>query len=256
MRDLLKDKAYFERFISENNSSNKEWLSKCNSGEVDTDRVNFVKRNISATVISIISAKYSSGYEASYLLEDFQRAAIIMNESWDGFWKIRYEGKEYDQYAASAYDEMICMLSLGYLLNVAIADFKLLVGIIDRDKVKDRLFEFIIKGKINDRPSIQEESYKDFFSIPYSYEKLRNAVVQNNKTDAEKLVKSFLEKNWYKIHKDSGWYNSHKNKFNLYFGYWSFETAAVVKIMGLDDSAFRDNQYYPKDMLKSVRGVR
>jgi hypothetical protein len=35
-----------------------------------------------------------------------------------------------------------------------------------------------------------------------------------------------------------------ESKFN--FGYWSFETAAIVKIMGLDDSSFRGCKYYPK----------
>jgi hypothetical protein len=33
------------------------------------------------------------------------------------------------------------------------------------------------------------------------------------------------------------------------FGYWSFETAAIVKIIGLYDSSFRDPQYYPRDLI-------
>lgn len=59
----------------------------------------------------------------------------------------------------------------------------------------------------------------------------------------------FLEEDWYREHRQFGWYNSHTNKHNTYSGYWSFETAAVVKIMELDDSNFIDNQYYPKDLV-------
>ena len=33
------------------------------------------------------------------------------------------------------------------------------------------------------------------------------------------------------------------------FGYWSFESGALVKILGLDDSSLKEVQYYPYDML-------
>jgi hypothetical protein len=38
-----------------------------------------------------------------------------------------------------------------------------------------------------------------------------------------------------------------------YFGYWSFESAAIVAALGLDDSSFRDNEYYPKDLVDYFR---
>ena len=33
------------------------------------------------------------------------------------------------------------------------------------------------------------------------------------------------------------------------FGYWSFESGALVKILGLDDSSLKEVQYYPYDMV-------
>ncbi|MDR0574163.1 MAG: DUF1911 domain-containing protein [Tannerella sp.] len=50
-------------------------------------------------------------------------------------------------------------------------------------------------------------------------------------------------------HSDTGWYNDHKNGGNLHYGYWSFESGALVKILGLDDSSLKDMQYYPYDMV-------
>jgi hypothetical protein len=38
-----------------------------------------------------------------------------------------------------------------------------------------------------------------------------------------------------------------------YYGRWSFEAAAVVAIKGLDDASFRDNPYYPKDLVDYYR---
>jgi hypothetical protein len=63
-------------------------------------------------------------------------------------------------------------------------------------------------------------------------------------------VNDFITKDWYKNHKDAGWHNSHKSRHDVFYGYWSFETAAVVKIMDLDDTKFIDCQYYPKDLVK------
>ena len=36
-----------------------------------------------------------------------------------------------------------------------------------------------------------------------------------------------------------------------YWGSWAVEVAAVVKILGMDDTSFRDNEYYPADLLHS-----
>ena len=44
-------------------------------------------------------------------------------------------------------------------------------------------------------------------------------------------------------------YGLHKNVHDLYVGYWCFIAAAIVKIKDLDDSTFRDNKYYPKDLI-------
>lgn len=35
----------------------------------------------------------------------------------------------------------------------------------------------------------------------------------------------------------------------LYSGYWSFESGAVVKILGLDDNELEDVKYYPYDLV-------
>ncbi len=46
-----------------------------------------------------------------------------------------------------------------------------------------------------------------------------------------------------------GWYDIHKTKEKLYYGYWSFETGAIAKILNLDDSSLKDVSYYPYDLV-------
>ena len=45
------------------------------------------------------------------------------------------------------------------------------------------------------------------------------------------------------------WYDIHKAKEKLYYGYWSFEAGAIAKILNLDDSNLKDVPYYPYDLV-------
>jgi hypothetical protein len=253
MRDKIKDSTYYTKQISVFQDSILEIENMIATGKTSFDRVNFMRRITVGDSLNVITSLYSAGCRIHELSNHILKAIKSTNNSWDGFWLIKTGNPTgaivLKQYGIDAYDQMLWMLSLGYLLNIADEDFKKLVEVIDRDGVKDFLFEFIIRAKLKDREPITEESYQEFFGVPQTFEKLRQAITETDKSKAEKLVKEFITKDWYKNHKDAGWYNSHKSKHDTYFGYWSFETAAVVTIMGLDDSSFKDCQYYPKDLV-------
>jgi len=40
-----------------------------------------------------------------------------------------------------------------------------------------------------------------------------------------------------------------------YYGFWSFDTAALAKILGLDDSALKNNNHYPYDLAHYKNGM-
>jgi hypothetical protein len=251
MRDTLKNKDYFDKLIAEIHKSVERKADWITTGQAQADRINDLKRAIVWDNISLIAAKYSRGDQVSELKIHLINAIEACYDSWDGFWKLKHGNPpvEYDQYILSPYDEMLWMLSLSYLLDIPQDDFGKLVVVIDRDNVKDKLYEFIISQKFPNRQPLVEESYRDYFFIPEIFSKLRQAVDEPDKIAASKLVKTFLENDWYKGHKDSGWYNSHKTKFHTYFGYWCFESAAIVKIKSLDDRTFRNHQHYPNDLV-------
>lgn len=254
MRDINKNKEHFEKWIRDYNESIERVKNWILIGKTPKERINTMKQSMVQSFINLIKCKFSSDYATNELKPDLTNAIHLTYESWDGSWLIKSGNPTgsivLNQYGLDGYDQMLWMLSLGYLLDIDENDFKKLADVIDRDGVKDYLFEFIIRAKIKDREPITEESYREFFGVPSCFEKLRQAITETEKSKAEKLAKEFVIKDWYKNHKDTGWYNSHKSKHDTYFGYWSFETAAIVKISGLDDFSFRECQYYPKDLVK------
>ena len=56
------------------------------------------------------------------------------------------------------------------------------------------------------------------------------------------------KKIWYKGHDESHWHGTLENdNLSYYFGYWAWEVAAIVKINGIDDTALKNQKYYPYD---------
>ncbi|OLL28327.1 hypothetical protein BTH42_27720 [Burkholderia sp. SRS-W-2-2016] len=64
------------------------------------------------------------------------------------------------------------------------------------------------------------------------------------------LVKEFVE-GWYKGMKPAYWHGAHTD--GLYFGYWCLEAALVTVLWDIDDSSYRDNLVYPKDLVNYAR---
>ncbi|MCU5462439.1 DUF1911 domain-containing protein, partial [Bacillus cereus] len=80
------------------------------------------------------------------------------------------------------------------------------------------------------------------------YAKTREIIelAQTDKKEASKRLQTYMEKEWFKGHYDYEWKNAHKEPG--YVGYWSFETAALIKILELDDTSLKDNNHYPYDL--------
>ena len=70
---------------------------------------------------------------------------------------------------------------------------------------------------------------------------------QSKELSIQKLEK-YLKKEWYQGHFDCAWHDDHKYGIR-HDGYWSFESGALVKALGLDDSSLKGLPYYPYDMV-------
>ncbi|MCL1933400.1 MAG: DUF1911 domain-containing protein [Candidatus Azobacteroides sp.] len=138
---------------------------------------------------------------------------------------------------------LVDMAAKSVLLNISQSEFQRVKDFMckaDQSSIKemwkpDSLVFFLIGEKEKQRKS----------AVP-AYQKLYE-ITKLPKSEAEKSIKKYLE-SWYEMNKHVPWYNNHLRD-NGYSGYWAWEVAAVVKLIGLDDSSFKDNQYYPYDLV-------
>ncbi|MDC8786107.1 PoNe immunity protein domain-containing protein [Roseateles koreensis] len=89
------------------------------------------------------------------------------------------------------------------------------------------------------------------FEKPYQH--LFDAFTAPDKAQAQKSLTAYL-KTWYRGMKDCYWHDRHKNtRHAVHFGYWSFEAGMATLLLDLDDSDYREMQFYPKDLVDYAR---
>lgn len=119
---------------------------------------------------------------------------------------------------------------------------------------KDAVYGYIVTGERVSNTTVDKQHQK-------RYQQLIDAIYATNQKDALKSMHAYL-KDWYKKHKGYLWHGSHEQfteddngrEINdAYVGYWSFEAAAVVYRLDLDDTELHQYIWYPKDMVAYAR---
>lgn len=192
--------------------------------------IQYITKDITSYQEDLSIAMYSAGYPT----EQFKKEFFKEIDSFLLSWKSSY-----------GYVQMIRFLSIGIMLNIDKGIADKIIQMIRKDNPADFLIDTLI--------SFYDKNWKihhNFtFPKPYIFTKEVVELAKQDKLKALFKLKYYLDNLWYKGHKDCGWYNMHKiNKAN-HIGYWSFESGALVKILGLDDSILKDQQYYPYDLV-------
>ncbi|SIT01162.1 protein of unknown function [Zobellia uliginosa] len=178
----------------------------------------------------ILKAQYSLGESLSKIEEEFVTILTFANEN----------------NILVSYANLNVLLCMGVMFEINDQEFEKMVNIAEHylnlNGESDYLMDFLIKNRIPDRKLsgsfILEKPYGDLKKIIDCSEK--------DKEQALKLLKDYLEKTWYKELIEV---ETHKSKFNIHTGYWSWEAGAIAKILALDDSSLKNQQYYPYDMV-------
>ncbi|MCH2231125.1 MAG: DUF1911 domain-containing protein [Crocinitomicaceae bacterium] len=100
-----------------------------------------------------------------------------------------------------------------------------------------------------DKPDNYERNFK-VFEI---HHEIRKVLSSSNQEQLEEKFSAFIEEKWYNAHNEFGWYNSHLK--TGYYGYWAFEIGALTCILNIDDISYRNNEYYPKDLVDHYRSM-
>ncbi len=193
----------------------------------DKEKITRSKRFLLTVLIQKTIAHYSVGDSKEVVCNSLLQTidAFEQGFKWKGF-----------KYSYGGYDTMIWLLSLGVLCDIFTEDFKRITDILQRDGANDTLLSTIITYK---QPGWQASNAPVIQQHPYA-----KATGLENAQD----IKNYLDKVWYQGHSDSYWHGLHKNtRVNNYFGYWSWESAALAKIKNIEDSSLKNQKYYPYD---------
>ena len=252
VRDKHRDQDHFLSYIKTKTKSHEDRIKKLELGHIRNDRILPVKQSMVTNLIQKVVAMYSLGIPVEKIPEDFETIVDLIEESWARGQKKLTGPKNIvlDQYEIDAHTHILRILSVGILLRLQNEFFQRLGNVIRTDNVIDLVFEFVLASKLDSWEVRQE---KDTYAFKL-YQNLKKAIGQSENNEAEKFVKIFLEKDWLKEQRRAQMLTE-SNK-DWYYGYWSFESAAIVAILDLDDSSFRDNQYYPKDLVDYYRSTK
>ncbi|MDN3581245.1 PoNe immunity protein domain-containing protein [Mucilaginibacter flavus] len=146
------------------------------------------------------------------------------------------------------YQEYLTILSLNILVKSDRELMEKLAAVCDTlgsDKLTDIMLSYVLPDR----------KIAGKLLWPKSFEKLYS-VFDAKKEQQPEIIAAYLS-GWYKNMSKAPWYNSHKNTENqcAFIGYWSFESAAVVCLLNIDDTSFRDKLFYPKDFADFNRNL-
>lgn len=181
--------------------------------------------------------KYSMGEDVIKLKTEYDYLVEILVNNWT------ITGK---------YVQMLWMLSIGIMLDTDIKNIQMLSDMINSENVDDFLYNILIKYRL---PNWERNSNAILFPIPY--QSLLSMIIDIQQGDllTIKRLEKYIKKEWYRGHSDCSWHNDHKYGV-IHNGYWSFESGALVKILGLDDSCLKGLPYYPYDMVHWADGQK
>ena len=188
--------------------------------------------NIRSSICRYQKGVMIATYTAGYSIEDFKGEYIKYVESLQLSW-----------HGNSGYLQMIWALSIGILLEIDEEILDQLVSLVKKDDPEDYLIDYLIQSR---HP---EWKIRLNYNFPKPYGFTRKIIEEEDSEQALKLLKEYVTKKWYPGHRDTGWYDLHKENIDNYYGYWSFESGALCKIKGLDYKQLEGLPYFPYDLV-------
>lgn len=176
-----------------------------------------------------ICAMYSAGFPVEDLVSDFEYTVMCMEKSREKTIK---------------YDYVLWAISLGILLETDKNNMRVLAEVVEKQNIEDVLIYYLLYAS---DIGWEKVTNKYYYKIPYSKIKEFIDITGNDRENDSKKMKEYIEKEWFKGYYGPGWKNVHKEYG--YVGFWSFETAALCKILELDDKDLENNNHYPYDLV-------
>ncbi|MGT2711349.1 PoNe immunity protein domain-containing protein [Streptococcus oriscaviae] len=222
-RDKYKDEEYFRQEFKFNLDTFNEF-EEMKTG-VNKNKITDFGMVQSGYSYKLVTMSYSLGLPFNEIFKWFKIS-------------LRYFELSYDVYG-STYD-LIDYLSLAVLFEDRKAEF-----IEDIEKIFQKYLSFVDAGD-----QLQDD-YIDFLGMYLLHDQVVNfhsrlEYLNLMGDTADSVIEA--QKFWYYAHSEAAWYDTHKSE-DAYYGYWSFDTAALCKIRGIYDERLKELDYFPYDLL-------
>ncbi len=242
LRDVLNTEEGYQEIIDKKDrfiNSRFDKIKKLKKDEIDGiqqypkpnyDIIISSKKSILTFYREILETKYSVGEELSVIKQYYLDVINFINDS----------------KTHSGYANILRLISMGIMFEINEDEFKILIELVERYLKKTKDEDFLIDFLINFYKPDWIQSNTFLINIPY---KNINGIIElskKSKIEASVKLNTYISKCWYRGIIEV---ETHKSKWNIHTGYWSWEAGAIAKILNLDDSSLKDQQYYPYDMV-------
>jgi hypothetical protein len=237
-RDTLKPPAYWDAQVRYNETSLGEFRAIIASADTAPEHREQLRHTVFRRELEQLIVRYSSGEPVPALRAAYPGVVTALADYQQEAGPAAHNFEQFDAYVYALW-----IVSLGILLDVDDAEFRRAVRELD-NQGRDAMFDRLVALRVERQPQADRLMY------PEPYRPLYDALDASGQAQT-RLVLEFLD-GWYGGMQAAYWHGSHRGADAGYFGYWCFELAALVKGLAIDDSAFADNIYYPRDFLTSA----
>jgi hypothetical protein len=234
-RATFKDDEYFEEQVRYNADILEKFRQKIQDPDTDDDHRERLRHTVFRRELEQLVTRYSRGEPTENLRTAYPRVIDALSEYQ------QQAGREAQDFRyIDAYVFALWIVSIAILLEVGDAELRRAMQELD-NQGRDALYDRLVALRVPvDKPATT-------LMYPKPYQPLYEAL-DAEAEEQTRLIQKFL-KQYYKGMKRTYWHDSHLGKDSGFFGYWCFELAALVKKLGIDDSAFADNIFYPRDLV-------
>ena len=237
MNDPKSRKELLEYFYSDRSRSVELSKESLASGALNTDRTQIFLNSIWNNYVDLAECAYSLGFNKETLIQNIEQAC-----HWYG--KVD-DRNRLGKIGLERYKRHLDFISIAFLLDINDLLWKSIVEKWLSLNIEDGL----ILGIISQRsPQYSEEAKRSSLHLEKNYCNAFSALYQSNESEIQPLLSKHLSK-WYVYSKGTHWYGAHTKWAPGYFGYWSFESAAIVKAKKANVDQIALGRYFPAGML-------
>ena len=237
-REPLRDDAYWQEWIPIAQEDIETRTAKLNTVPFPEKwKKNAIAQNLYYDCYNLIRLQYSGGIGLEEIAQNYGQlidAWVAYNQN------ISSGDNKKHLLITNDYYRVLTIISWGICFNAPVDSFERIVRHLHTNG-DDALVETLLSSRLIGRT----QTKRIIFPKPFDWLYQATQATGNQQIS---LIKKYLS-NWYPNMKKFINYDVHKSKGDGVFnGYWSFEAAAVVALNNIDDSSFRDMDFYPRDL--------